>query len=78
MKKQIALVNVGSNQTVLVLKNGAEIFFSYDTPVAVDTGEEILVTSTKYSKTTSKHINQWLNGRLARIVPQEEIDKFLP
>jgi hypothetical protein len=69
--------NIGSNQTVLTLNDNTEILFSYDTPVAVNTGKKILVTSTKHSKTTSKHIKQWINGFSFEPVPQEYIDNLI-
>lgn len=74
------LRNVGSNQNELQIDinwNRITIFFSYESPVAVDTGTEILVTEKKFSATTSKHINQWLDGRKHRKVSQEEIESFL-
>jgi hypothetical protein len=73
------LRNIGSNQTVLEIGQGhnlVEILFSYDTPVAVNTGTEILVTEQKFSVTTSRHINQWVNGFAIRKVTQAEIEKF--
>lgn len=70
------LRQIKPNQTELEVGETI-IFFSYATPVCVDTGEEILQTETKYSVTTSKHINQWLNGRKARLVPQSEIDSYV-
>lgn len=64
---------IGSNQTELHLNNGTVILFSYQTPVAASTTNGWLRTDQHYSKTTSKHINQWLPGN-ARIVPQSELD----
>ena len=57
---------VATNQTELKITNlqgtGLTVFFSYKTPVAYHiTGEYPVVTSTKHSQTTSKHINQWLS-----------------
>lgn len=71
------LRQIKPNQTELTLSNGVVIFFSYGTPVCVDTGEEILQTEKKYSVTTSKHINQWLDGRKTKLVPQEEINSYI-
>tara|TARA_B100001250_G_scaffold114070_1_gene96530 strand:+ start:1620 stop:1883 length:264 start_codon:yes stop_codon:yes gene_type:complete len=71
------LNRIGYNKTVVYHNNGAEVFFSYDTPVAVKTpGYDYLKTSTKWSKTTSRHINQWLEGVKAKEVPQEVIDVY--
>jgi len=55
------LRQLGSNQTELSLNNGNSIFFSYETPVA---GHDLIKgyfkTGTYYSRTTSKHINNYL------------------
>ena len=49
---------VGSNQTEVELGNGITVLFSYKTPVAAFVpGQGALCTRTKYSRTTSKHIN---------------------
>ena len=55
------LRQLGSNQTELSLNNGNSIFFSYETPVAGYHSEDgFFRTQTYYSKTTSRHINQYL------------------
>ena len=55
------LRQLGSNQTELSLNNGSSIFFSYETPVAGYHSEDgFFRTETYYSKTTSRHINQYL------------------
>ena len=55
------LRQLGSNQTELSLNNGNSIFFSYETPVAGYHSEDgFFRTETYYSKTTSRHINQYL------------------
>jgi len=54
------LRQLGSNQTELSLNNGTSLFFSYETPVAgysPDLGH--FKTDVYYSRTTSKHINQY-------------------
>ena len=54
------LRQLGSNQTELSLNNGNSIFFSYETPVAgFDSDDGFFKTETYYSKTTSRHINQY-------------------
>jgi len=72
---------LGSNQTELVKANGTTVFFSYNTPVAVFIpGHGALVTSTKYSRTTSKHATQALNRWGATknfLVTQEEINRYV-
>ena len=60
-KTKMILRQIGSNQTEISFNNGTTLFFSYETPVA---GHTILdgyfKTDTYYSRTTSKHINQYL------------------
>ncbi len=55
------LRQLGSNQTEISFNNGTSIFFSYETPVA---GHDLIKgyfkTGTYYSRTTSKHINNYL------------------
>lgn len=68
---------IGSNKTVVALDNGTEVFFSYKTPVAAFVpGRGYVRTDRKWSVTTSKHINQWLNGT-AEIVPQAYLDALV-
>ena len=68
---------LGSNMLELDI-NGAQVFYSYETPVAArtETGE-LLRTSTKYSVTTTRHINKWLQGCEAEKVPQAVINKLV-
>ena len=71
------LKQLGSNQTELDL-GFAQVFFSYATPVAACLTDGTLVrTATKYSVTTTKHINKWLQGCDALTVPQARIDCLL-
>jgi cytochrome b len=66
---------IAANQTELHANSGAVILFSYQTPVAAQLAEGGFIrTSTKWSKTTSKHINQWLQGASAREVDQSYLD----
>lgn len=70
---------VGSNQTEVERANGVTVLYSYKTPVAAFVpGRGGLVTSTKYSSTTSRHINaaivRW--GCSKTEVEQSEIDKL--
>ena len=74
---QMKLYQKGSNMTELDL-GFAQVFFSYETPVAACLTDGTLVrTATKYSVTTTKHINKWLDGMPALTVPQERIDCLL-
>lgn len=60
--------NVGSNMTELATNSGAVILFSYSTPVAamLPSGQYIR-TEKKYSATTTRHINKWLQGVSANV-----------
>ena len=71
------LKQIGSNQTELDL-GFAQVFFSYETPVAARLTDGSLVrTDQWYSATTSKHINKWLQGCDALTVSQYRIDCLL-
>ena len=71
------LKQIGSNQTELDL-GFAQVFFSYETPVAARLTDGSLVrTDQWYSANTSKHINKWLNGCDALTVSQYHIDCLL-
>lgn len=76
------LVNLTVTSNEVQLADGTEILFSYETPVAARVpGRGFVRTDKFYSKTTTKHINQWLKGKLGTdIVPavdQWEIDKLV-
>ena len=71
------LKRIGYNQTVVNLNNGAEVFFSYDTPVAGRSADyEYFRTKDYYSSTTTRHINKWLEGVNALEVSQEVINNI--
>ena len=69
----------GANKTEVNLNDGTLIFFSYQTPVAGRDKQGFFRTDKKWSVTTSKHINQWLDiyHADARIVGQNWIDSLL-
>ncbi len=68
---------IASNMTELDM-GFAQVFFSYETPVAARiTDGTLLRTEERYSVTTTKHINKWLNGCEALTVPQDRIDCLL-
>lgn len=71
------LKQIGSNQTELDL-GFAQVFFSYETPVAARLTDGSLVrTDERYSVTTTKHINKWLQGCDCETVSQYRIDCLL-
>ena len=74
----IRLKQIASNMTVLD-KNGDEILFSYETPVAVYDQQrgEYLRTEQKFSSTTSRHINKWIGSAVSISVPQNVIEDYV-
>lgn len=57
------LTPIAANQNEVTINDGTQIFFSYRTPVAAYLPEKGYVrTSTYWSKTTSRHINKWLQN----------------
>lgn len=72
------LKRLGYNKTELVWPNGIIVFYSYETPVVAYSPAqgEYLKTSTRFSKTTTRHIKEYLNGIEAREVPQSLLDKM--
>ena len=68
--------NVGSNMTEIVT-DGCTVLFSYETPVAAYTPTQGYVrTSYKWSQTTTRHINKWLDGVTASEQPQAFFDNL--
>ena len=68
---------LGASKTILALPSGSEIFYSYDTPVAAQVSGELFRTKEFYSRTTSKHITEYLNGRNAKKVEQSFINQIV-
>lgn len=72
------LKNTGTNTSELILANGTTVLFSYSTPVAcVDNQHNCYVTDKKYSKTTTKHINQFIPKAMQETKPQEFFKKLV-
>ena len=71
------LRKLGNNETLIVLTDDTEVLISYETPVAARRGGSYYRTSTKWSATTSKHINKWLNGIEAKERDQSFFDELL-
>jgi hypothetical protein len=70
MKKKI-----GSNMYQESI-NGVEVLYSYETPVACKACGLEYRTEVKYSQTTTKHINKWLNGK-GEEKPQSYFDQLV-
>ncbi len=69
---------IAANRTQLNLNDGTQIFFSYETPVAAKLPNyDYIRTATKWSSTTTRHINQWLEGVHADEVPQNKLDELV-
>ena len=68
---------LGASKTLLALPSGSEIFYSYNTPVACKVSGDLYKTKEYYSKTTCKHITQYLNGRDAEEVEQSFINQIV-
>ena len=71
------LERLGASKSLLTLSSGSEIFYSYNTPVAAQVAGDFYKTKEYYSKTTSKHISQYLNGRDAEEVEQSFINQIV-
>jgi len=65
---------IRQNVNELNVHDGLTVLFSYKTPVAAIVDSMRYRTSYKWSKTTTRHINQWLNGGHAQEKPQEFFD----
>lgn len=71
------LKQVGANMTAIMTKKGITLF-SYNTPVAhLVPGEGFYRTSKKWSVTTSRHINKWLDGAKAEERDQSWFDNLI-
>lgn len=69
---------IGSNMTELHFSGGV-VLFSYQTPVAYkDRLGTFYHTNKKWSNTTTRHINKWLNTTvLSAPMPQEFFDNLI-
>ena len=77
--------SIGKNQTILTFKSPEisiypkhiTVFFSYETPVACYIGEQgYFKTREKFSTTTTKHINKWLESEKAETIHVKEQSFF--
>ena len=70
------LRSIAKNQTEII-GNNKTIFFSYNTPVAACIENEYFITEKKFSGTTTRHINNWLDGISAGLKPQNFFDGLI-
>ena len=72
------LKKISLNETEITTKDGALLFFSYDTLVAAASYKNVYVINDK-SCTTSKHINKWYERKslcaAPEVVTQEQLDE---
>ena len=68
--------SLGANQTEVEI-NGRKVLFSYETSVAYKEDGKAYITSQKWSKTTSKHVSQWVKGMTVFCIPQEQFDTLV-
>jgi hypothetical protein len=66
---------IASNMTELLLNDGTQVLFSYETPVASWKDGQFYKTSYKWSRTTSKHINKW--AHCAVEMPQDYFNNLV-
>ena len=69
------LTKVAANQTEIELSDGTTLFFSYKTPVAAHIpGEGFYRTERRWSRTTSKHIGQFIgrNGGSGKVTEKPQ------
>ena len=72
------LTPLGPNQTEVEIRSTLKVLFSYSTPVACFIpGKGYFVTTYKWSRTTTRHINKWVDGNSATPQPQEFFDNLL-
>ena len=70
------LTPIASNMTEVDMGD-VVVMFSYSTPVAaLVKGDGYYRTEKKWSMTTSRHINKWLNGIKASEAPQDFFDNL--
>jgi len=79
------LVPIRENMTEVIINGSLTVLFSYRTPVACvwtngQGSRALFKTSKKWSRTTSKHINQWAShwtlSEPIKEQPQEYFDKL--
>ena len=70
------LKQMAANVTELTI-NDTNVMFSYETPVAGWNEDGAFRTDEKFSVTTTKHINKYLAGASANIVPQKWIESIV-
>jgi len=72
------LKRIKNTQATEITINGRQILFSYSTPVACKGFDGAFKTEKFHSKTTTRHINNWLKHRThVQTLPQESFDTMV-
>ena len=73
------LKSLAANRTLLIFNKGiTEILFSYETPVAGYSNKLGYIKTDKYySKTTTRHINKYIDDKPHTVVSQSVINDLL-
>ena len=86
LQPQMKLRQIGNNQTVVSMPEtgiyrAMEVLFSYETPVVVRipgsskyVGDKYYVTTTKFSRGTTRHINSFVGDNDRTPVSQEALE----
>ena len=78
---KISIDNFKPNAVEVVIDSGTpqetQILFSYGQPVACFRYNVLYRTQKLWSKTTSRHINEWLDGEECLSAPQYFFDNLL-
>lgn len=66
-----------TSATLVDLPNGNQVLFSYSTPVACFIpGKGYFRTAKYWSRTTSKHVNKWIDGA-SQEIEQDQLDAMV-
>lgn len=71
------LTPLGTNSTEVQISGRVTVLFSYSTPVAMRVNGQYARTTKRWSNTTERHINAWLDGAEAELVDQNVLDTFM-
>lgn len=69
---------MAQNCTTVTLTDGREVLVSYQTPVAAFIpGRGYVASATKWSRTTSRHVNDFMPGEHGERVPDAEFCQLI-
>jgi len=74
----IGAKSIGANQTEINLGSGVSVLVSYQTPVAAFVSGRGFLRTTGNTRTTSKHISQWIGDKKrGEVVSEDEIKALM-